>query len=96
MAGIMEMIATNSVSLQAVTLVLLSSSDKKLCKSWLTAAEPELRRGNSRGNSAASPTKGSEALRLPGQTGDNVDPKGNSLAPLGSCNHPSVKTVSCN
>lgn len=39
------------------------------------AAEPELLKGNR----AASLAKGSEALRLPGQTGDHVDPEGNSL-----------------
>lgn len=93
MAGIMEVLATNSVSLQAVTLVLLCISDEMLCKRCLTAAEPELLRGNRRGNRAARLAKGSEALGLPGQTGDNVSPKG-VLAPLGSCNSPTVTTVS--
>lgn len=56
MAGIMEMVPTNPVSLQAVILVLLSSSDYKLCKRWLMAAEPKLL-----GSRAASLAKGSEA-----------------------------------
>lgn len=89
MAGIMDMVATNPASLQAVTLVLLSSSDKKLCKRWLMAAEPELLRGNR----AASLAKGSEASRLPGQE-MMLTLKGTVLAPLGSCNNPTVTTVS--
>lgn len=48
---------------------------KKLCKRWLAATEPELQRGNGAGSLA----NWSVALSLPRQTGDDVDPKANSL-----------------
>lgn len=56
------------------------------------AAEPELLRDNS----AASVAQGSEALGCLDRQEIMSAPKVTVLAPLGSCNSPTVTTVSCN
>lgn len=56
------------------------------------AAEPELLRENS----AASVAQGSEALGCLDRQEIMSTPKVTVLAPLGSCNSPTVTTVSCN